>query len=52
MKKSDKLIENLEECEINFKNIACESCYQSSTLQGFVHIILPISFKNINRHRE
>ena len=52
MRKSDKLIKDLEECEINFKNIACESCYQSSTLQGFVHIILPISIKNINRLRE
>ena len=52
MRKSDKLIKDLEECEINFKNIACESCYQSSTLQGFVHIIIPISIKNINRLRE
>ena len=52
MKKSDKLIKDLEECEINCKNIAYASCYQSSTLQGFVHIILPISIKNINRLRE
>ena len=51
MNKSDKLIKDFVECEINFKNIACESCYQSSTLQGFVHIILPISIKNINRLR-
>ena len=51
MKKSDKLIKDLIECEINCKNIACSSCYQSSTLQGFVHIILPISIKNINKLR-
>ena len=52
MKKGDKLIKDLIECEINYKNIDGQSCYQSSTLQGFVHIILPISIKNINRLRE
>ena len=52
MKKGDKLIKDLIECEINYKNIDYKSCYQSSTLQGFVHIILPISIKNINRLRE
>ena len=38
-KKSDKLIKDLEESEINFINIYGSSCYQSCTLQGFVHII-------------
>ena len=52
MKKSDKLIKDLEECEINLINIYCASSYQSATIQGFVHIIFPIAIKNINYHRE
>ena len=52
MKKSDKLIKDLEESEINFINIAGSSCYQSCTLQGFVHIIFPLTIKNINKERK
>ena len=48
MKKSDKLIKDLEESEINFVNIAGRSCYQSATIQGFIHILFPIAIKNIN----
>ena len=52
MKKSDKLIKDLEECEINLINIYGASCYQSATMQGFVHIIFPIAIRNINYHRQ
>ena len=52
MKKSDKLIKDLEESEINFINISGSSCYQSCTLQGFVHIIFPLAIKNINKERK
>ena len=52
MKKSDKLIKDLEESEINFINIYGSSCYQSCTLQGFVHIIFPLAIKNINKERK
>jgi len=52
MKKSEKLIKDLEECEINFINIAGQSCYQSATLQGFVHIIFPMAIKYINNKRQ
>jgi len=51
IKKSDKLIKDLEESEINFINIYGQSCYQSCTLQGFVHIIFPLAIKNINKER-
>jgi len=51
IKKSDKLIKDLEETEINFINIYEQSCYQSCTLQGFVHIIFPLAIKNINKER-
>ena len=51
LKISDKLIKDLEESEINFINIAGASCYQSCTLQGFVHIIFPIALKNLNKER-
>ena len=49
---SDKLIKDLEESEINFINIGGESCYQSSTLQGFVHFLFPLAIKNINIERQ
>jgi hypothetical protein len=49
---SDKLIKDLEESEINFINIGGESCYQSSTLQGFVHFLFPLAIKNINIERK
>jgi len=52
MKKSDKLIKDLEESEINFVNIAGRSCYQSATIQGFIHILFPIAIKNINYYRQ
>lgn len=52
LKKSEKLIKDLEESEINFINIDGESCYQSATLQGFVHIIFPLAIKNLNKERE
>lgn len=51
IKKDDKLIKDLEESEINFINIDGLSCYQSCTLQGFVHIIFPLSIKNLNKER-
>ena len=38
---------NLENSKINFRNIDSSSCYQSSTLQGFVHIIFPTAFRNM-----
>ena len=52
MKKSEKLIKDLEECEINFINVGGQSCYQSATLQGFVHIIFPMAIKYINNKRQ
>ena len=51
IKKSDKLIKDLEESEINFININGESCYQSASLQGFIHIIFPLAIKNLNKER-
>ena len=51
IKKSDKLLKDLEESEINFINIAGASCYQSCVLQGFVHIIFPLAIKNLNKER-
>ena len=51
LKISDKLIKDLEESEINFINIKGSSCYQSCTLQGFVHIIFPFALKNLNKER-
>ena len=51
IKKSDKLIKDLEESEINFINIGGASCYQSCTLQGFVHIIFPLAIKKLNKER-
>ena len=49
---SDKLIEELEESKINFINIEGQSCYQSSYLQGFVHIVIPAAIKHENKKRE
>lgn len=49
---SDKLIEQLEESKINFINIGGQSCYQSSYLQGFVHIVIPAAIKHENKKRE
>ena len=51
IKKDDKLIKDLEESEIYFINIRGLSCYQSCTLQGFVHIIFPLAIKNLNNER-
>ena len=42
-----KFANNLEKSIINLINIRCSSCYQSSTFQGFVHIIYPTAIKNI-----
>ena len=50
--KSEKLIKDLEESEINFQNYALSSCYQSATLQGFIHVIFPLAIKNLNKERE
>ena len=50
--KSEKLIKDLEESEINFKNYKGLSCYQSATLQGFIHVIFPLAIKNLNKERE
>lgn len=50
--KSEKLIKDLEESEINFKNYKSLSCYQSATLQGFIHVIFPLAIKNLNKERE
>ena len=50
--KSEKLIKDLEESEINLENYAYVSCYQSATLQGFIHVIFPLAIKNINKERE
>ena len=49
---SDKLIEELEESKINFINIGGQSCYQSSYLQGFMHIVIPAAIKHENKKRE
>ena len=43
----EKFANNLENSKINFINIGGSSCYQSSTLQGFVHIIFPTAIRNI-----
>ena len=43
----EKLAINLEKSKINFINIEGSSCYQSSVLQGFIHIIFPIAIRNI-----
>ena len=50
--KPNKLIRDLEESKINFINIAGQSCYQSSYLQGFIHFVLPISIKRLNEKRK
>ena len=43
----EKFAKNLENSKINFKNIRSSSCYQSSTFQGFVHVIYPTVITNI-----
>ena len=43
----EKIASNLELSKINFININGSSCYQSSTLQCFVHVVFPIAFRNI-----
>ena len=43
----EKFANNLENSKINFVNIGGSSCYQSSTLQGFVHTIFPTAIRNI-----
>ena len=45
----EKLAYNLEHSIINFINYEGSSCYQSSTLQGFVHIIFPEAIRNMIR---
>ena len=50
--KSQILIKQLEDSEINFINIGNSSCHQASTLQGFVHVIFPIAIRNVNKIRE
>ena len=52
LSKSDKLIKDLEESEINFQNYKGLSCYQSASLQGFIHILFPLAIRNVNRERE
>ena len=42
---------NLEESKINFKNIGSSSCYQSSTLQGFIHLIFPKAIRKLNEEK-
>ena len=49
---SNKLIKDLEESKINFINIGGQSCYQSSYLQGFIHVLLPLAIKRLNEKRE
>ena len=48
----EKVLNNLEESKINFKNIDGSSCYQSSTLQGFVHLIYPLAIRNLNKEKD
>ena len=48
----EKVLNNLEEAKINFININSSSCYQSSTLQGFVHLIYPLAIRNLNKERD
>ena len=43
---------NLEESKINFINIGGSSCYQSSTLQGFVHLIFPKAIRKLNEEKK
>ena len=52
LKKGEKLIKDLEECEINFINIDGRSCYQSATMQGFIHILFPMAIKFVNQKRQ
>ena len=51
-KEQEKLLKDLEECEINFINIDGRSCYQSATMQGFIHILFPIAIKYVNQKRK
>ena len=39
------------ESKINFINIDGASCYQSSTLQGFVHLIYPKAIQKLNEEK-
>ena len=48
----EKVLNNLEESKINFINIGGSSCYQSSTLQGFVHLIYPLAIRNLNKEKD
>ena len=43
----EKIVSNLELSKINFININGSSCYQSSILQGFIHVVFPIAIRNI-----
>ena len=47
----DNILTNLEESKINFDNIGGASCYQSSTLQVFVHIIYPKAIRKLNEEK-
>ena len=42
---------NLMESKINFINIEGASCYQSSILQGFVHLIYPKAIQKLNEEK-
>jgi hypothetical protein len=42
---------NLEESKINLINIGGSSCYQSSTLQGFIHLIYPKAIRKLNEEK-
>ena len=47
----ENILINLEESKINFINIDGASCYQSSTLQGFVHLIYPKAIRKLNEEK-
>ena len=46
-----KDISNLKVSKINLINIEGASCYQSATIQGIIHIIIPIAIKKYNKKR-
>lgn len=47
----DKILINLMESKINFINIEGANCYQSSTFQGFVHLIYPKAIQKLNEKK-
>ena len=48
----DKLIKDLEESEVNFRNIGGSSCAESCFLNSLEHIIFPEAIKDLNKERE